>query len=380
MRPDYEGGSLVNLIASIAEACGGRGRHAPLKALSASELAEARNVVLLLVDGLGDNYLTRRGAGGELARRRRASITSVFPSTTASAITTTYTGCTPLEHGITGWFTYFGEVGYVAGPLPFRTRGDNLPLSDKGLSPLRAFPAAPLFESLKTRSIVVTYRQIVDSAYNVRHCAGAERRACETLEELVAQVEAAVKSGPERKFVYAYWPEYDTISHRHGSQGAEAFEQFQKIDAAFGRLLARLAGTDSVVVASADHGFIDVPPEQSLELPAFLASQLRFPLCGERRVVYCHVHEAKRFMAEARDWLGERAEVRPSGELADEGWFGPGLAHPRFAERIGDVALVMRGSYTVKDWLAGEPRHLHIGNHGGTSEDEMRIPLIVESA
>jgi hypothetical protein len=39
---------------------------------------------------------------------------------------------------------------------------------------------------------------------------------------------------------------------------------------------------------------------------------------------------------------------------------------------------MMRGSFTVKDWTPGEPRHLHIGNHGGPSEDEMMIPLIVE--
>ena len=51
----------------------------------------------------------------------------------------------------------------------------------------------------------------------------------------------------------------------------------------------------------------------------------------------------------------------------------------RVRERVGDVALVMRGRYTVKDWTPGEPRHLHIGNHGGTSEDEMMIPLIVET-
>jgi hypothetical protein len=44
------------------------------------------------------------------------------------------------------------------------------------------------------------------------------------------------------------------------------------------------------------------------------------------------------------------------------------------------VALVMRGRATVKDWTPGEPRHLHIGNHGGLSEDEMMIPLIVENA
>ena len=115
MRPDYAGGSLVNLIASIVAARGGRALHSPLKNLRHETLREARNLVLLVIDGLGDNYLMRRGAGGALARRRRASMTSVFPSTTASAITTSYTGCTPLEHGLTGWFTYFGEAGVRSG-------------------------------------------------------------------------------------------------------------------------------------------------------------------------------------------------------------------------------------------------------------------------
>ena len=379
MLPDYQGGSLVNLIASIVEGCGGRRRHPALAALSPEEVAAARNVVLFLIDGLGDNYLMRQAAG-ELARRRRGALTSVFPSTTASAITTTYTGCTPLEHGLTGWFTYFGEAGYVAAPLPFRTRGDNVPLRDKGLAPQRAFPAEPFFASLARRSFVVTHRQIVDSEYNLRHCAGAERRAFETLEELVDQVEAAVKSGPEPKFVYAYWPQYDAISHRHGSLGAEAAAEFARIDEAFGKLLARLSGSDTLVVATADHGFIDAPLEESLELPPLLASMLKLPLCGERRVAYCHVHDAGAFLQRARDWLGERADVRRSAELVEQGWFGPGEPHPRFAERIGDVALVMRGRHTVKDWTPGEARYLHIGNHGGLSDDEMMIPLIVENA
>jgi hypothetical protein len=103
-------------------------------------------------------------------------------------------------------------------------------------------------------------------------------------------------------------------------------------------------------------------------------------LCGERRVAYCHVHDAEAFSARAKDWLGSRGEVRRSAELVGEGWFGPGEPHPRFAERIGDVVLLMRGRATVKDWTPGEPRHLHIGNHGGLSEDEMMIPLIVENA
>lgn len=379
MRPDYFGGSLVNLVASIVAARGGNALHVPLKNLRAEELQAARNVVLLIVDGLGDNYLLQRGAGSALARRRRASMTSVFPSTTASAITTSYTGCTPLEHGLTGWFTYFGEAGCVAAALPFRSRGDMLPLARRGVTAEQIYVARSLFEDLPVRSIVVTHRDIIDSEYNARHCRGAQRIAYDTLEELVASVEAAVKSGDDRKFVYAYWPFYDMLGHRHGVASGEAFAAFEMIDAAFEQMLARLSGTETMLIATADHGFIDVPPEESLELPAFLASELKLPLCGERRVVYCHVHHAGTFMEKAKTWLGERADVMPSRQLVDEGWFGPGRPHPRFAERVGDVAFVMRGRYTVKDWTAGESRHLHIGNHGGTSEDEMRIPLIMEA-
>ena len=379
MRPDYSGGSLVNLVASIVAARGGKPLHAPLAGLPADALRDARNVVLLIVDGLGDNYLVQRGAGGELARRRRGALTSVFPSTTASAITTSYTGRTPLEHGLTGWFTYFGEAGCVSAALPFRSRGDFLPLARRGVTPGQIYVSGSIFESLPEKCFVVTYKEIVDSEYNAHHCRGAQRIAYETLDELVAHIAAAVKSGPERKFVYAYWPVYDMISHRFGAHSAEAFEQLGKIDAAFGALLGRLAGTETAVVATADHGFIDVPPEESLELPPFLASMLRFPLSGERRVAYCHVYSENEFAKRAKDWLGERADVVPSKALIDDGWFGPGTPHPRIAERVGDVALVMRGRTTVKDFTPGESRHLHIGNHGGTSDDEMLIPLILEA-
>jgi hypothetical protein len=377
MLADYAGGGLVNLIASIVASRGGQPRHRAAAALPPSELAGHTNVVLLIIDGLGDNFLGRHGEGGELARRRRGALTSVFPSTTASAITTSYTGCTPLEHGLTGWYTYFGEAGYVAAALPFRVRGENAPLAGKGFSAARAFPAYSLFKDLHARSIVVTERRIVDSDYNVRHCEGAERIAYESVDGLVDGIERAVKSGSDRKFVYAYWPEYDAASHPRGCESPPAMAEFARIDEAFGRLVRALSGTDSIIVATADHGFIDC--EDALEPPPAVASQLRLPLCGERRVAYCHVHAPAEFIKHAQDWLGERADVRPSRELVEAGWFGPGEPHPRFAERIGDVVLVMRGRHTVKDWTPGEPRHLHRGNHGGTSADEMMIPLIVET-
>jgi len=380
VRPDYAGGGFANLVASLVAACGGAPRHAPLGALSASELAAARKVVFVIIDGLGDNYLCREGAGGELLAHRRGQITSVFPSTTASAITTSYTGWTPLEHGLTGWFTLFGEAGCVGAPLPFQRRGDKAALGE----PARLYRAGPLFDGLARRSIVVSYRPIVDSTYNLHHCGRAERRGYDSLEAFVAETAAAAHSSADPKFIYAYWPEFDTLSHRHGNGSAEVRAHFGQVDAAFAALLSRLEGTGSVVVATADHGFIDSTGEDALDFADApgLAALLRYPLCGESRAALCHGQEGRvpEFIEGAQGWLGARARVCPSAALAAEGWFGPGDAHPRLAERIGDVALLMHGRTTVKDWVAGEPRHRLVGHHGGASADEMLIPLIVGSA
>jgi hypothetical protein len=198
----------------------------------------------------------------------------------------------------------------------------------------------------------VTDREILDSQYNSVHCRGAERIAYDDVDGLVDGIEQAVKSGDERKFVYAYWPHYDAASHPHGCESPQALREIEIIDAAFGELVRRLRGTDSAIVATADHGFVDVSRDEALELPASFLCQLRYPLCGERRVVYCHVHSPDAFASQARDWLEDRAEVIRSSRLIEDGWLGPGTPHPRIAERVGDVTLMMKGRYTVKDWLA----------------------------
>ena len=76
---------------------------------------EARNVVLL-IDGLGDNYLMAPSCG-RVSRRRRGAITSVFRHDRIRHHHV-QTGRTPLEHGLTGWFTYFAK-GYVAARCRF---------------------------------------------------------------------------------------------------------------------------------------------------------------------------------------------------------------------------------------------------------------------
>ena len=49
------------------------------------------------------------------------------------------------------------------------------------------------------------------------------------------QTVRAVKSGPERKFIYAYWPQFDALSHQHGVGSAEVRAHFDALDACLRR-------------------------------------------------------------------------------------------------------------------------------------------------
>ncbi|HQU15980.1 MAG: hypothetical protein B7Z66_01355 [Chromatiales bacterium 21-64-14] len=124
LRPDYEGGGLVNLMASLMTGLGGRPSdlYPPLAGLPPQEVKAAANVVLLLLDGLGHDYLIQNGAGGALCRHLQGPITSVFPPTTAAAVTTVLTAVGPQQHAVTGWFVHLRELGTVSALLPFRPR------------------------------------------------------------------------------------------------------------------------------------------------------------------------------------------------------------------------------------------------------------------
>ena len=66
-----------------------------------------------------------------------------------------------------------------------------------------------------------------------------------------------------------------------------------------------------------------------------------------------------------------------SADFVADGRLGPGPPHPALQRRIGDFVLTMREDWTIKDWLPGEERHTHLAVHGGGSDREMRIPLMV---
>lgn len=383
--PDYHGGSIVNLMASIVTACGGCGSfYGPLRSLAPSDLSGARNIILMVIDGLGLHYLTQQGRSGALKEHLKGPMTSVFPPTTASAITAFHTGLAPQQHGLTGWFTYFREVGSVVSVLPFRARHGGGSLKDAGVDPKRVFVGEPVFDAIAVPSVVVSHKSILESDYNLYHSGGAARRGYDNLKHFFHEIELAAKTMGARQYIYAYYPELDALSHTFGVASPQVAALFARIDAMFGEFLGAIAGTDSMVIVTADHGFVDIEPGHTIELENHpeLADTLVLPLCGERRVAYCYVHPDKRerFEAYARGPLAQYAELHRSEELVKQGWFGLGTPHPHLLDRIGHYTLVMKDKYGIKDWVLGERRHVHIGAHGGVSDDEMHVPLIIARA
>jgi len=384
--PNYHGGCIVNLMRSIEAALGARpcpaaAAYPELDALPSRALAQARNVVLLVIDGLGYEYLTGAGAGSALQRNLQARITSVFPSTTATAVSSFLTGVGPQQHALTGWHAWLRELGCVVATLRFRARHGGEALSRAGIAPAAVYGAEAMFDRLPVQSHVVSPADIIDSDYNVAHCGSAQRRPYKELPELFADVAAIARSGGERRFIHAYTHEFDHAAHSFGVDSAELQQKFRQIDAAYAALLGELAGTDTVVIATADHGFIDSPAASCIELeqhPA-LAQMLMLPLCGERRAAYCYVRPGTEAAFEhyVQTRLAASVDLRRSADLIAQGWFGLGPANPRLAERVGHYTMVMKGDCTIKDWILGEPRHLTLGVHGGVSAAEMYVPLIV---
>ena len=379
---DYAGGGIVNLMQSIGQACGAPATgFAPCKALPVDRLGEARHVVLIVVDGLGLPALARLPESSLLRKRLIGSLSSVFPSTTASAITTFMTGLAPAQHGLTGWHVQLDEIGQMLAILPMTVRGRSealaLPVGD--LLP-RLFPYPTLFQQMMRESFVIAPQRIAGTPFNAWHARGAAPCAYTTLPELFGQLGDLLKDATVPRYVYAYYPDLDSASHRFGCGSEETLEVLFALDRAFDEFLATVECADASVIVTADHGFIDSPPERVVCLDDHpqLVAWLAQPLSGERRVAYCHVADAHRaeFADYIRQNLAHCTELYPSADLIRAGWFGPPPYHPQLAARVGDYTLVMKDNWTITDWLPGEKRYELIGVHGGVSRDEMRVPLV----
>ena len=153
------------------------------------------------------------------------------------------------------------------------------------------------------------------------------------------------------------------------------------MNAALTPVFEACADSGTVLIATADHGFIDSGANERIAMHDHpeLANMLSLPLCGEPRSAYCYVRSkcSDAFEDYVASELADVAHLVPSEQLIDEGWFGVGKVHCELAARIGDYTLQMKDRYTIGDCVVGEHRHRMEGVHGGTAAAEMFVPLIL---
>ena len=106
LLPNYEK-SILNLITSVLKKYDVESDYSELNELKEIINKEYNNVVMLILDGMGENVLSYNSPNGIFEKNKVCDITSVFPSTTTAAMTTYYSGKPPIETCWIAWTQYF---------------------------------------------------------------------------------------------------------------------------------------------------------------------------------------------------------------------------------------------------------------------------------
>ena len=357
--PAFGGGCVADIVPAILES-GPDAGPGPLP----DEVLDARAVVLLVLDGLGAEQLAvRRRVAPTLAEMRVADITTVAPSTTASALTSIATGVPPGEHGIVGYRirTYDGNLNVLKWKTP---QGESLDRNP----PERFQPAASFGGQRPPALQNAAYRK---SGFSRAYLGDARRCGYKMLSSLPVEVRRLLRAG--ESFVYAYYEGLDVVAHEHAF-GEHYEAELRACDRLMADLLTILP-KGVAVVATSDHGLVDC--SQGLVKIDVSVLNCAVAESGEARFRWLHARPGR-----ARDLHdaavaahSQQAWIHTADEIVEEGWFGPVVTEAA-RSRLGDVALVARN-----DWAFAHPDDSGsskiIGRHGSLTSAEMLVPLLV---
>lgn len=325
---------------------------------------EARQVVLLVVDGLGWEQMdARRPLVPTLSGMDGAAITTVAPSTTSTALTSITTGLPPGEHGVVGYrVAVHGEVLNI---LRWSTAAGD---AHNSIPPSKLQPVAPF---LGERPPVVTRAEFRKSGFTAAHLEPARFHGYRTMATLVTEVaQLARRSEP---FVYAYYEGLDKVAHEYGL-GEHYDTELSWIDHMVSDLLSRLPSGTALVV-TADHGQVEVG-DAVVTLASDVLGNCSMQ-SGEGRFRWLHARagRARALYEAAVEHHADDAWVVTRDDVVSGGWLGP-VVREAARSRLGDVALVARTDVAFHDPHDTGPYQL-VGRHGSLTPAEMLVPLLV---
>lgn len=338
---------------------------------------EYKNVILLLLDGLGEHILNKDLPNGYLKNNQIDCVTSVYPSTTTAALTTYYSGKPPYETGWIAWSQYFKEYGRA------------LDMFSHNESYMREPLKKPLIDVFKT---IVNYESIFEQiekaskdvkAYEIEP-EYAERRAkrsirANNLDELIMNIQDLCDN-TDKKFIFAYSDNPDGLLHKHGVESEEVKEFLMEAENKIKDMCDKMSD-DTILIITADHGHKDIEKAYTLLDYPEIQECLIMPASLESRVLTFWVKENMRDVFEEnfnkifKDefWLMTKDEF-----LNKYQFLGFGEKHYKIDDFIGNyVALGISGSIIRLETFLAEGKPIKKSTHCGLTKEEMEIPVII---
>jgi hypothetical protein len=373
LLPAFGRGSIADVVPALlhhflGSSAGNFSEQGALPEWMPEPVSHARQVVLLVLDGLGWHQLkSHRFLVPTLASGSGGTITSVAPTTTAVALTSIATGVPPCRHGVVGYRLLVRSSSGAPGIL------DVLRWSVDGRDARREvrpweFQREPAFLGYPVP--VVTRGDFAGTGFTELHFAKGQTRPWFVASTIAVEVADLLYNG--EPIVYAYYDGIDKVAHSTGL--SEAYEaELRSADKLVADLLEVLPPGAALLV-TADHGQVEVGPRmlvaesELMDLTCFMS--------GEGRFRWFHARDgAERELLEgAKESFGGHAWVLTKEQMEQEGWFG-GPLRKETRDLLGDVAVVAYEPVAVMDPAhTGETRQ--VGRHGSLTPEEMEVPLV----
>ncbi len=391
--PDYGGYSIVAVPGLVRTVLGDSVDRATTVHAAVKDAIPTgiERVVLLVLDGVGYDHLARFLAAHPDLNLHRVieagamiPVTSVFPATTAAALTSYSTGLSPQEHGMVGYRLYLRETAAITNMLHLSILGN-----DNGESALHAGLDAKTFLGVPTlyaqlhragvTSHILIGKYIANSGLSSIIYDDQERiHPVVNFSDMLVATRQILNRAHGRTFLSLYWGATDAIAHTYGPWTEEVEAELYAIDAALGReLIGRVQ--DTLLIICADHGFTPMRKSDYHDISHIpeLEHGLLFPPLGEPRASYLYLREGsrKRVLGAISAHLTDGLTAIDAESALASGLFGDGPAKDSVRDRIGDVIVAATGPgallHPYKDAIRLK------GMHGGLTRDEMLVPLIV---
>ena len=167
------------------------------------------------------------------------------------------TGLPPGRHGLVGYEVMDPDRGVLLNELKW----------DPATDPLAWQPHPTVFQALVADGVTVT--QVGNPEFDGSGLTLAALRGGDFVgaKRLHSRVDIAVDAlaRPGQALVYLYWGDVDGAGHAHGWRSREWRRELRHVDRELARLARRLpAGT--VLLVTADHGMVDVPHDDRVDL------------------------------------------------------------------------------------------------------------------